>query len=136
MEKQYKHYLEDRLSDLYLGLDIAKKDILDFTKENGPYFLKGALSPFFSLLPFQQRHELPINNFSKFKTIYYTSILNEMKNKEKNSAGVGFLSSLGCYYGIGMNYANFNELLGFQALILVPFSMQYVFNCQPKTIRK
>jgi len=51
-------------------------------------------------------------------------------------AGVGFFSSLACYYGIGMNYANFNELLGLQAIILVPFSMQYASNCMPKTIKR
>ena len=59
-----------------------------------------------------------------------------MDNKEKISAGVGFLSTLSAYYGIGMNYTNFNELLGVQALITVPFSMQYAFNSLPKTIRR
>ena len=136
MVNEYKKSLEFTLNEIQSGLDIAKEHFLNFAKENAPYFVKGALSSFFSLLPFQEKHELTQTNFSKFKTIYYTSILNEMNNKEKISAGVGFFSSLGCYYGIGTSYANLNELLGLQAIILVPFSMQYASNCMPKTIKR
>jgi len=136
MDSQYKKSLEFTLNEIHSGLYIAKEDFLNFAKENAPYFVKGAMSSFFSLLPFQERHELTQTSFSKFKTVYYTSVLNEMDNKEKILAGVGFFSSLACYYGIGMNYANFNELLGLQAIILVPFSMQYASNCMPKTIKR
>ncbi len=136
MDSQYKKSLEFTLNEIQSGLDIAKEDFLHFAKENGSYFVKGAMSSFFSLLPFQQRHELPQEKFSKYKTIYYISTLNEMKTKDKILAGAGFFSSLASYYGIGMSYTNFNELLGLQAIILVPFSMQYASNCMPKTIKR
>lgn len=136
MDSQYKKSLEFTLNEIHSGLDIAREDFLNFAKENAPYFVKGAISSFVSLLPFQERHEFTPENFSKWKTIYYTSKLDEMNKQQKISAGVGFLSSLGVYYGIGTCYTNASNLLCAQALILIPFSMQYVLNCQPKTIRR
>lgn len=136
MANEYKQSLEFTLHELNAGMQIAKEDIKTKIKENGPYFIKGALSSIFSLLPFQKRHEFPSENFSKLKTIYYTNCFGEMNTQNNLSASIGFLSALGVYYGIGSNYASTSELLGVQALILLPFSIQYVSNSQPKTIQR
>ena len=66
MVNEYRNSLEFTLAELKTGLEIAKEDLTQSLKENSPYFIRGALSSFFSLLPFQERHELTQTSFSKW----------------------------------------------------------------------
>lgn len=120
MNSQYKESLEFTLSELKSGMQIAKEDIFNFSNKNIPYFTRGFLSTFFSIIPFQERHEYTSTNIPRRTNVYYTSRFEDMNKKEKILSAVGASLSLGMYYGVGFSKGySIEDLMVVHAFILL-----------------